>query len=152
MCFNQDLRMSSMSRGSTPSPPLDDQYQWEDGLTDLWSDDIDPFQAVADVLTAPSTQRGQGRHTAAPRRTDHSYIDYSSHTVDPRIYPVTKKWSASFPAKLHEMISDPKSSEAIQWQPHGRGKNKLSLHVLFLSAVWRYSLFVCIMWSSMEGY
>jgi hypothetical protein len=62
------------------------------------------------------------RQVAPPRRTDHTYHDYATQTPSPYEYPVTKKSTSNFPAKLHRMISDPSNSHAIQWQPHGRGK------------------------------
>ena len=62
------------------------------------------------------------RQVAPARRTDHTYHDYATQMPSPYEYPITKKSTSNFPAKLHRMISDPANSQAIQWQTHGRGK------------------------------
>ena len=107
-------------------------YSMHDVDSDTWPSEaqavapsINPATAAAAAPVRPEpTNRDleRARLTAPSRRTDHRYTDYSRHTVDSQLYPVTKKWCASFPAKLHRLISDLRSREAIQWQPHGRGK------------------------------
>ena len=62
------------------------------------------------------------RQIAPPRRTDHTYHDYATQIPSPYEYPINKKSTSNFPAKLHRMVSDPSNSRAIQWQPHGRGR------------------------------
>ena len=72
---------------------------------------------------------GPARQIAPPRRTDHTYHDYATQSPSPYEFPVTKKSTSNFPAKLHRMISDPSNSQAIQWQPHGRGEfSFVSIH------------------------
>lgn len=70
------------------------------------------------------------RQVAPPRRTDHTYHDYATQSPSPYEFPVTKKSTSNFPAKLHRMISDPSNSQTIQWQPHGRGKFYTSSHTV----------------------
>lgn len=62
------------------------------------------------------------RQIAPPRRTDHTYHDYATQIPSPYEYPINKKSTSNFPAKLHRMVSDPSNARAIQWQPHGRGR------------------------------
>lgn len=70
------------------------------------------------VISAPEASP---RQLAPPRKTDHTYHDYAQDHRSLLKFPLTKKCSSNFPAKLHAMISDPTNAEAIQWQPHGRG-------------------------------
>jgi hypothetical protein len=117
-------------------PPHDDSYKEEEDFAH--DDNFDhplthghpPFQPNDPARCAAAHQPTAAnevppRQLAAPRKTDHSYVDYSTHSPSPYQYPTTKKSDNNFPAKLHRLISDPANSEAIQWQPHGRGASSL---------------------------
>lgn len=87
--------------------------------------EVAPPSKAAPVLhdgASSATQAPPARQVVPPRRTDHTYHDYATQSPSPYEFPVTKKSTSNFPAKLHRMISDPANSHAIQWQPHGRGK------------------------------
>jgi hypothetical protein len=132
----QELHENTMT-----SPPIN----WDDDTSDLYPHRKTP--ACAPIIHANEAHSGLhsrsatnpenspspiARETApAPRPTDHStYRDFAGYTLDPKIFPATKKWKASFPAKLYSIISDPANSEAIQWQPHGRCKPAICICVL----------------------
>ena len=128
--------MSEALPSSTPSPPPEDIFQGRDPFDDPQNpvvhganDPPEPASYSAALSPSPLTHVGapapataaSARQIAPPRRTDHTYYDYATQTPSPE-YPVTKKSTSNFPAKLHRMISDPANAQAIQWQPHGRGK------------------------------
>ena len=129
--------MSEAFPSSTPSPPPEDIFQGRDPFDDpqntvvhAANDPPEPVSYSASAALSPSSVAHDGapapaaptRQIAPPRRTDHTYYDYATQTPSPYEYPVTKKSTSNFPAKLHRMISDPANAQAIQWQPHGRGK------------------------------
>jgi len=43
---------------------------------------------------------------APPRRTDHTYCDFSKYAMD-KLLPPNKKAQTNFPAKLHQILSTP---------------------------------------------
>ncbi|KAL3784011.1 hypothetical protein ACHAW5_009116 [Stephanodiscus triporus] len=65
---------------------------------------------------------------APPRRTDHTYRDFSKFAVD-KLLPPNKKAQTNFPAKLHQILSTPEFSH-----PHGRAW-KIHNKELFISEV-----------------
>jgi hypothetical protein len=113
------------------TPPHDDSCKGGEDFTH--GDDFDhhrthdlpPFQPpivpAAAQQPPAAVNKVQPRQLAPPRKTDHSYFDYSTHSPSPCECPITKRSHDNFPAKLHRLISDPANAEAIQWQPHGRG-------------------------------
>jgi hypothetical protein len=59
--------------------------------------------------------------------TDHSYKDYSNVPIQQGVIvdssitlPVWHTSAALFPAKLHEIVSNPEYERIIAWRPHGR--------------------------------
>lgn len=149
---------------SSPSPPPQDLTQLRESQPQRHIGSNDPVSyATSGPLSPPLLLSGSGphvdapRHIAPPRRTDHTYHDYATHTPSPYDYPVTKKSTSNFPAKLHRMISDPTNSQAIQWQPHGRGTSSDCVHLwgafLFSSESSNHQqLSSCAYNHSMEGH
>ncbi|KAL9189653.1 hypothetical protein ACHAXT_009328 [Thalassiosira profunda] len=54
------------------------------------------------------------------RYVDHTYRDYSRYIEDGGKIAKHKKSEKNFPAKVHQMLSDPRNADAIAWMPHGR--------------------------------
>jgi hypothetical protein len=59
--------------------------------------------------------------------TDHSYKDYSNVPIQQGVIvdssitlPDLHMSAALFPAKLHEIVSNPEYEHIISWRPHGR--------------------------------
>ncbi|KAL7477761.1 hypothetical protein ACHAW6_003556 [Cyclotella cf. meneghiniana] len=117
-----------MKTSSSSSPPSQDHVYPGESQPQASVASTEPASHVAARPPPPPLlHSGSGsysdapvRQIAPPRRTDHTYHDYATHSPSPYDYPVTKKSTSNFPAKLHRMISDPTNSQAIQWQPHGR--------------------------------
>ncbi|KAL7502650.1 hypothetical protein ACHAXN_001057 [Cyclotella atomus] len=147
---------SEVFPSTTPSPPPDDMF--DEGVD---FNDPPPPHEQAPVAhpndppehpaysTAPSVsnpndgvpaaaQVAPTRQVAPPRRTDHTYHDYATQTPSPYEYPVTKKSTSNFPAKLHRMISEPANAQAIQWQPHGRAWKVLDKELLLEVVIPKY--------------
>lgn len=81
-----------------------------------------PLPATASPSSTPPTadrDRGEasGRVRQPPRRVDHTYRDYSRVTAEglPR-----SKNAATFPNKLHRILSAEEFAHIISWMPHGR--------------------------------
>ena len=56
---------------------------------------------------------------AQPKRIDHTYYDYSTYKVGDD-FKKGKKAGSNFPAKLHQILSNPAFVHVISWMPHGR--------------------------------
>mmetsp|Transcript_31591 Transcript_31591/g.75437 ORF Transcript_31591/g.75437 Transcript_31591/m.75437 type:complete len:406 (+) Transcript_31591:179-1396(+) len=59
-----------------------------------------------------------GSKKKSPRRTDHTYRDFSKYPADH--IPTDRRTQNNFPAKLHQILSTPAYSHIISWMPHGR--------------------------------
>ncbi|KAL3757215.1 hypothetical protein ACHAWU_003877 [Discostella pseudostelligera] len=70
--------------------------------------------------SAPTPGNGNGGGRTAPRVVDHTYRDFSNYLQHAGQVDRHKKVEANFPAKLHQMLSDPQFSNIIVWMPHGR--------------------------------
>lgn len=69
---------------------------------------------------------------------DHTYRDFSRYLHYGGQIEKHKKSDANFPAKLHQMLSEPKLSHIITWMPHGRAWKILDKELLMSKAVPAY--------------
>mmetsp|Transcript_10317 Transcript_10317/g.21794 ORF Transcript_10317/g.21794 Transcript_10317/m.21794 type:complete len:393 (+) Transcript_10317:105-1283(+) len=51
---------------------------------------------------------------------DHTYRDFSRYVEDGGVLVRHKKSGNNFPARLHQILSEPTHSDVITWMPHGR--------------------------------
>mmetsp|Transcript_4603 Transcript_4603/g.10214 ORF Transcript_4603/g.10214 Transcript_4603/m.10214 type:complete len:371 (+) Transcript_4603:1904-3016(+) len=72
-----------------------------------------------------------------PRRTDHTYRDFSMHNITCDL-TLSKRSTTNFPAKLHLIISDPANADIITWMPHGRSWKILDQYRLMKEVVSKY--------------
>ena len=72
-----------------------------------------------------------------PRRTDHTYRDFSTHNITCDL-TLSKRSTTNFPAKLHLIISDPANADIITWMPHGRSWKILDQYRLMKEVVSKY--------------
>ena len=70
-----------------------------------------------------------------PRRTDHSYHDFSTFIEDGGRIEKHTKCKRNFPACLHAMLSDEQYSHIISWMPHGRAWKVLNKKLLVEEAI-----------------
>jgi hypothetical protein len=65
--------------------------------------------------SAPTPGNGNGGGRTASRVVDHTYRDFSNYLQHAGQVDRHKKVEANFPAKLHQMLSDPQFSNIIVW-------------------------------------
>jgi len=63
----------------------------------------------AQVMSTQFPTASMNSARAPPRRTDHTYRDFSKYAVD-KLLPPNKKAQSNFPAKLHRILSTPEFS------------------------------------------
>lgn len=69
------------------------------------------------------------------KKVDHTYRDFSRYLLEGGHVVKHKKSDANFPAKLHQLISEPRFSHIIAWMPHGRAWKILDKELLISEAV-----------------
>eukprot|EP00571_Detonula_confervacea_P008907 CAMPEP_0172328224 /NCGR_PEP_ID=MMETSP1058-20130122/60241_1 /TAXON_ID=83371 /ORGANISM="Detonula confervacea, Strain CCMP 353" /LENGTH=477 /DNA_ID=CAMNT_0013045327 /DNA_START=79 /DNA_END=1512 /DNA_ORIENTATION=+ len=69
---------------------------------------------------------------------DHTYRDFSRYIEGGGQVVKHKKSGANFPAKLHQMLSDPQFLHIIMWMPHGRAWKIVDKDLLMSIAVPKY--------------
>ena len=72
---------------------------------------------------------GSGGGSRSPRFVDHTYRDFSRYLEHGRHLDRHKKVEANFPAKLHQMLSDPHFEHIIVWMVR---PNTLNHYFMFL--------------------
>ncbi|KAL3785967.1 hypothetical protein HJC23_005676 [Cyclotella cryptica] len=143
--------MPSMIQSSPPPSPQAEQGEGDfndlssQGNSPVQSNDAESYATPQPIATphlhggtTSQVAAGPPRQIAPPRRTDHTYHDYATQMPSPYEYPITKKSTSNFPAKLHKMVSDPSNSRAIQWQPHGRAWKVLDKDLLVNVVIPKY--------------
>ena len=91
-------------------------------LHDSLSSSRVPPAASSSLSTSPSSAseiKGNNSSKLQPRRTDHTYHDYSNLVLGDN-FKKGKKADSNFPAKLHKILSNSAVSHIICWMPHGR--------------------------------
>ena len=81
-----------------------------------------------DMLSQSQTRKKKLKKTTI----DHSYVDYSQHKIvsSSGPHPHGQQQRNNFPAKLHEIVSNPDYQHIICWLPHGRSWKILNKRLL----------------------
>ena len=106
--FQHRARSNAMSRSNSNSPSHPNH-----------ADSQQLLPAAASKSTVPADNAASSPSIPA-RRVDHTYHDYSRHDPDYHDNTSSKKSASNFPAKLHQILSNPEYSRIICWMPHGR--------------------------------
>jgi hypothetical protein len=87
--------------------------------------------AAVDVMTSSNRPREWAT-------VDHAYRDFSRYLLEGGELVRKKKTDNNFPAKLHQMLSDPDLSHIIAWMPHGRAFRVLNRDLFTTTSIPSY--------------
>jgi hypothetical protein len=132
-----------MTKDLVPGISFFQKLPWEttDGrdstITTLNSSLLSSFRGVdAQVMSSQFPTASMNSSRVPPRRTDHTYRDFSKFSVDK--LPMNKKAQTNFPTKLHQILSTPEFSHVSHvggvWSTvalHFRISEKSSLSSVF---------------------
>lgn len=129
-------------------PPLtkdDDEKKGDDTAAKVEEAPQPPLVTTTDVtdekMASPSPKKKHKKAVVKEYIVDHTYRDYSQVEVEPDeddkvgnpsvdLHLHQSKKQQNFPAKLHEIVSNPSYQHIIRWQPHGRSWKIVDKHLL----------------------
>ncbi|KAL7547503.1 hypothetical protein ACHAWF_010792 [Thalassiosira exigua] len=81
-----------------------------------------------------------GNSASMVRYVDHTYRDFSRYVQEGGDLPKHKKCDRNFPARVHQMLSDPANSRAVTWMPHGRAWKIIDKELLVSEVLVNYKI------------